>query len=94
MNLSLITREAVLNAMAECDHVGRDRFLEMYGFERARRYVLRHDGVHYDSKAIIGVAHRYVTGHPLTAGEFSGGRRTVGRLLTRLGFDVVTDGPR
>ncbi len=79
--------------MAECDHVGRDRFLERYGFERARQYFLYHDGVHYDSKAIIGVAYRYVTGRPLAAGQFSGGQRTVGRLLEHLDFKVVTDEP-
>ncbi|WP_433228286.1 hypothetical protein [Actinomadura formosensis] len=93
MDLSVITREAVLEAIAECDRLGRDRFLEHYGFDPARRYFLHHDGVHYDSKAIIGVAHRYVTGRPLTADQFSGGRQTVGQLLTRLGFEVVTDEP-
>lgn len=93
MDLSAITREAVLDAIAECDQLGRDRFLEQYGFERARRYFLHHVGVYYDSKAIVGVAHRYVAGRPLTAGEFSGGQQTVGRLLARLGFKVVTDEP-
>lgn len=93
MDLTPITREAVLEAMAECDRIGRDRFLERYGFERARRYFLYHDGLHYDSKAIVGVAHRHVAGRPLTADEFSGGRQTVGRLLTNLGFEVVIDEP-
>ncbi|MFF4242702.1 hypothetical protein ACFYYL_43135 [Actinomadura geliboluensis] len=93
MDLSPITREAVLDAMAECDHIGRDRFLERYGFERARRYFLHHDGVHYDSKAIVGVAYRHVAGRPLAADEFSGGQQTVARLLKRLDFKVVTDEP-
>lgn len=87
MDLSVITREAVLDAIAECDRVGRARFLERYGFEPARRYFLRHDGVYYDSRAIVGVAHRFVTGRPL----ISGGRQTVDRLLAHLGFEVVVD---
>jgi 5-methylcytosine-specific restriction protein A len=93
MDLSPITREAVLDAIAECDRLGRDRFLEEYGYDPARRYLLHYNGVYYDSKAIVGVAYRSVAGRPLTAGEFSGGRQTVGRLLTRLGFEVVTDEP-
>ncbi|MDL4816597.1 HNH endonuclease signature motif containing protein [Actinomadura opuntiae] len=93
MGLSVITREAVLDAVAECDRLGRDRFLEQYGFERARRYLLHYGGAFYDSKAVVGVAHRYVTGRPLSAGEFSGGQQRVGRLLERLGFDVVAEEP-
>lgn len=87
----MVTREAVLSAIAECDELGRERFLERYGFDPARQYFLRHDGVYYDSKAIVGVAYRYVAGRPLTADQFSGGRQTVVRLLTRLGFEVVND---
>ncbi|MFI0354362.1 HNH endonuclease [Actinomadura sp. 9N407] len=93
MDLSPITREAVLDAIAECDRLGRDRFLAEYGFDPARRYLLHFNGVYYDSKAIVGVAYRSVAGRPLTAREFSGGRQTVGRLLTRLGFEVVIDEP-
>ncbi|RAY10732.1 hypothetical protein DPM19_33575 [Actinomadura craniellae] len=93
MDLSPITREAILQAIAECDRLGRDEFLERYGFERARRYVLIHDGSHYDSKAITGVAYRYVAGNPLKASEFSGGRQTVQKLLTGLGFEVVDQDP-
>ncbi|TDE33654.1 HNH endonuclease signature motif containing protein [Actinomadura sp. 6K520] len=93
MDLSAITREAVLSAIVECDELGRHRFLDRYGFDPARQYFLYHDGVYYDSKAIVGVAYRHVTGRPLTAGQFSGGRQTVVRLLTRLGFEVVNDEP-
>ncbi|GAA2619363.1 HNH endonuclease signature motif containing protein [Actinomadura fulvescens] len=93
MDLSSITREAVLEAIAECDRLGRDRFLDEYGFDPARRYLLHYNGGFYDSKAIVGVAYRYVADRPLSAREFSGGHQTVGRLLTRLGFEVVTDEP-
>ncbi|WP_131737248.1 HNH endonuclease signature motif containing protein [Actinomadura roseirufa] len=93
MDLSAITREAVLEAIGECDRLGRGRFLEEYGFDPARRYSLHYNGVFYDSKAVVGVAYRSVAGRPLSAREFSGGRQTVGRLLTRLGFEVIHDEP-
>lgn len=87
--LADITREAVLAALAEHDELGQDQFLDKYGFDRARLYVLVHDGKPYDSKAIVGAAHGYLPGQkPLTAGQFSGGEATVGRLLRRLGFTV------
>lgn len=89
MDLSPITREAVLETTAECDHLGRDRFLKNYGYAPALKYFLHHNGVHYDSKAIVGVAYRSVAGRPLNASEFSGGLQTVVRLLTRLHFKVV-----
>ena len=84
-----ITRQAVLKAVAEYDELGQDQFLDKYGFERARLYVLVHDGNSYDSKAIVGAAHGFLPGQrPLAAREFSGGEATVGRLLRRLGFTV------
>jgi 5-methylcytosine-specific restriction protein A len=87
--LSDISRDAVLKAIAEYDSLGQDGFLERYGFDRARQYLLVHDGKRYDSKAIVGAAHGFLPEeHPLTAGEFSGGEATVGRLLRRLGFTV------
>ncbi len=76
--------------MSECDRLGRDAFLERYGFRRAVEYFLRHDGREYDSKAVVGVAHGYQHPDegPLGPQDFSGGARTVGGLLVRLGFDV------
>lgn len=89
MGLQDITREAILAAVAEYDRLGQDAFLDRYGFDRARSYLLIEDGKSYDSKAIVGVAHGFVQGKdPLTAKEFSGGEATVGRLLRRLGFIV------
>ncbi|TMQ90466.1 HNH endonuclease [Actinomadura soli] len=93
MDLSPITREAVLDAIAECDRLGRERFREEYGFDPARRYLLHYNGAYYDSTAIVGVAYRSVAGRPLSAREFSGGHETVGRLLSRLGFEVISDEP-
>lgn len=89
MSLGSITREAVLKAIEEYDALGQPAFLHRYSFDRARQYVLVHDGKRYDSKAIVGVAHGFLPGKTaLTAGEFSGGKATVGQLLARLGFNV------
>jgi 5-methylcytosine-specific restriction enzyme A len=84
-----IGRDQVLAAIAEYDRLGQDEFLDAYGFQQAREYLLVHDGRAYDSKAIVGVAHGFLPGQrPLKASEFSGGEATVGRLLRDLGFAV------
>jgi 5-methylcytosine-specific restriction endonuclease McrA len=81
-----ITRTAILAAIAEYDRLGQDEFLVEYGFDRARSYLLIHDGKAYDSKAIAGVAHGFLPGErALTTRDFSGGQATVGRLLRGLG---------
>lgn len=91
MTLSDLTdRAAVQKAITEFDRLGRERFLEHYGFGRSRSYVLRYGDHDYDSKAIAGVAHGYQFPDrgPLLASEFSGGEQTVSRVLGRLGFEV------
>lgn len=90
MTLSNINRSAVIQAIDEFDRVGRDAFLEHHGFGRSRAYLLKYDGKHYDSKAILGVAHGYSGGDrlPLRATEFSGGEATVAHTLIGLGFEV------
>ncbi|MBB6121637.1 HNH endonuclease [Nocardiopsis algeriensis] len=88
MPLTDITRDAVLQAIAEYDDLGQDDFLDTYGFKRAVSYDLVHNGRTYDSKAICGVAHKYVTGQALPASKFSGGAATVGKKLSALGFEV------
>jgi hypothetical protein len=62
MGLRDITREAILAAIAEYDRLGQDEFLSRHGFDRARSYLLIHDGKAYDSKAIVGVAHGFLPG--------------------------------
>jgi len=90
-----ITREAVLAAIARYDQLGQEEFLSRYGFDRARQYMLVHEGKRYDSKAIVGVAHGFLPGKDmLAASEFSGGKATVAPLLTRLGFYVDEGGER
>lgn len=91
MSYADITRTAVLQAMEEYDRLGADRFLDVHGFGLSTRYVLRHDGREYASKAIVGVAHGYARPDlgPLASSEFSGGVSGAARVLLDLGFDVV-----
>jgi hypothetical protein len=88
----LTSREAVKSAIEECDRLGRDNFLQTYGFQPARKYVLIFNGRKYDSKAIAGVAYRHQfpnRGH-LTAHMFSGGitRNGAATRLRELGFEI------
>lgn len=82
---------AVLRAIEEADALGRQGFLDKYGFRPSREYFLQHNGNHYDSKAIAGAAYGYQ--HPaegsLKPSDFSGGESTVRRKLEDLGFNVV-----
>ena len=90
MGLGDIQYDDILAATEEFRRLGRDNFLQTYGFGRARSYELVLDGMRYDSKAIAGVAHGHATGDFLTAGDFSGGAATVARRLRDLGFVVET----
>ena len=93
MSLKNITRQSVLEAIREFDRIGREDFLNLYGFGNAQDYWLIHDGRKYDSKAIIGVAHGYARPDlgPLENGDFSGGA-TVRSKLEKLNFIVWVDG--
>jgi 5-methylcytosine-specific restriction protein B len=91
MTLADLTEpNAVLKAIEEADALGRQSFLDKYGFSPSRGYLLRHDGRLYDSKAIIGAAHGYQHPErgPLKSTDFSGGEQTVQRKLEQLGFAV------
>ncbi len=98
MSLSDIDRrEYVLQAMAECDLLGRAVFNAKYGYHQAVRYVLVFEGRQYDSKAILGVAHQFIGpgAKPLPPSAFSGGLGTVVKRLSELDFEVIeldTDG--
>ncbi|MBV7651030.1 HNH endonuclease [Streptomyces albidoflavus] len=84
-----ITREGILQAIAEHDRLGRETFLDTYGFRAAASYLLVHEGREYDSKAIAGVAHLYDFGEPLKPSQFSGGLKHAVAWLRREGFTVV-----
>src|SRR5262245_57435829 len=91
----LTSRNAVLDAITECDDLGRDEFLRRYGFEHARAYFLEYRGRRYDSKAIAGVAYgKQFPAQPTpTPDDFSGGDATVARALRDLGFTVTRTAP-
>ncbi|TIT50775.1 MAG: DUF3427 domain-containing protein [Mesorhizobium sp.] len=91
MGFEDIDRSAVLRAIEEYEQLGRPTFLERYGFGKARAYMLEYEGKPYDSKAIVGVAHRYARPDlgPLKAPDFSGGDATVRKKLEQLGFQVT-----
>lgn len=77
-------RSAVLGAIAECDRLGREAFLERYGFAQSSRYALAYEGKHYDPAAIIAVAHREQHGRVL-----EGAVKGAWAVLEQLGFEIV-----
>jgi hypothetical protein len=87
----LTSRTAVESALGEFDSLGRDTFLQKYGFGRSRRYFVSRDGKYYDSKAIAGAAvgFEYPERGPMTNTEFSGGEHGAKAKLEELGFEVV-----
>ena len=88
MTLADVTAEAVLAAVSEFDNLGRDAFLEKYGFGAAKAYFLDINGKLYDSKAIVGVAHGISGDRTWRPEDFSGGEQTVAKRLRELGFTV------
>jgi hypothetical protein len=90
----VVEHHHVRQAAAEYDRLGQDEFLALYGFGRARAYLLIVDGKSYDSKAILGVAFGLATGRPMGPKEFSGGAQHAAAVLRALGFEVrnVRDG--
>ncbi|NUU17241.1 hypothetical protein HP550_08250 [Cellulomonas humilata] len=82
---SAVTRQHILQAIAEYDSRGGDDFLGVYGFAPGG-YPLLHEGRSYDSTAILGVAHRYATGRLASADEVGTGGSAV---LRKRGFDVT-----
>jgi 5-methylcytosine-specific restriction protein B len=90
MALGVLTRESIERAIAEYDELGRDAFLDKYGFGRATHYALVVDGHEYDPKAIAGVAYGFDHPEegPLDNKRFNGGLE-LRRALRPAGFDVV-----
>jgi hypothetical protein len=86
---SAVTRQHLLQAIAEYDSRGGDDFLGVYGFEPCADYPLVHEGRSYDSRAVLGVAHRYATGRLAAADEFGDGMAAAAAVLRKRGFDVT-----
>ena len=83
----LTSRDAVLAAINEFDALGRDAFLEKYGFGSARQYFIQHDHRRYDSKAVAGVAYgkQFPERGPLSSNQFDGGEKAAGgRWIARI----------
>lgn len=89
---SSVTRQHILQAIAEHDDRGAENFLGVYGFVPSGEGPLVHEGRSYDATAILGVAHRYATGRAATAEEFGGGRLGAADILRKRGFDVAGPG--
>jgi len=86
---SSVTRQHVLQALAEYDARGGEEFLEVYGFGPSRGYTLVHEGRSFDARAILGVAHRFATGRLATSDEFSGDMQGAVAILRKRGFEVT-----
>jgi hypothetical protein len=91
----LTSREAVEEALAEFDVLGRDAFLAKYGFGQAGRYFINKDGKHYDAKAVAGAAvgFEHPDRGPMPHTAFSGGEGGANARLRELGFEVVETPP-
>jgi len=84
-----LTQEAVLKAIDEFDVIGREAFLQKYGFGEARGYFLTYEGREYDSKAIAAAAYGFMPGgSALANSDLSGGDKDAVQRLERLGFTV------
>lgn len=85
---SSVTRQHVLDALAEHDQRGAEDFLAAYGFEPDPAHRITHEGTTYDARAVIGVAHRFATGRLATPEEFGSSTDQAIAILRRRGFDV------
>ncbi|WP_406093232.1 HNH endonuclease [Kitasatospora purpeofusca] len=88
MEKGAISRDDILKTLQEYDELGRQAFLDLYGYKEARKYLILHDGKAYDSKAVAGVAHKHQHGRPLACGELSGGLGHAVEWLKREGFRI------
>lgn len=85
---SLTDRNAVEQALAEFDRIGRFSFLEKYGFGEAKEYFLVTETGNYDSKAIFAAAYELEHGVRLSSEDFVGGKHGAARWLAELGYAI------
>ena len=86
---SAVSRQHILQAIAEYDERGGDAFLGVYGFGPTPELQLVHEGRSYHSTAILGVAHRFATGRLATSDEFHDDMAAAAAVLRRRGFEVA-----
>lgn len=81
-----IKKQDIRQAIAECKRLGELNFLDAYGFSPARTFLLAHGGRYFQSKAIVGVAHKFSNKTALRNSRFSGGAKHSAAVLRNLGF--------
>jgi len=84
-----VTRQHILQAIAEYDTRGRDDFLGVYGYSATPGYALVHEGSSYDLPAVLGVAHRFATGRVAPSDEVTGSIAAATTILRKRGFEVT-----
>lgn len=84
---SSVLRQHVIQTLVEYDTRGGEEFLRLYGFTAQPEYTVVHEGLSYDARAVLGVAHRLATGRLAPADEFHGMDAAVA-LLRKRGFEV------
>ncbi len=88
-NFDKVKRQHVLQALAEHDNLGAGAFRQRYGFGPIRDFVILHEDQAYDSKAVLGAAHRYATGTPARSGDIAGGKSGAAKILAALDFEIL-----
>ena len=84
-----LSRKAVLRAIDEFDELGREAFLQRYGYNRSRHLWIVHEGRRYDLKAVWAAAHvEPGTPLPVSMPKPSNSRHDVKPQLEKLGFTV------
>lgn len=85
----------MLRAIEEFDRLGRDAFLEKYGFRPSTHLYVKHAGRRYDIKALAGATHGFAdpAAGALKNSAFSSGKPLVD-LFRRLGFEVESTSDR
>lgn len=89
MPLKALTDRGVVDAaIEEFDTLGREAFLQKYGFGEAKDYFLLTDTGRYDSKAIFAAAYERQHGESLGPDDFTGGKAGAGKWLHDVGYTV------
>ncbi|MEL7975047.1 hypothetical protein AAG589_04225 [Isoptericola sp. F-RaC21] len=84
-----MTRQHILRAIEEHDDRGTDAFIGVYGFTRNPGHTFVHEDRAYDSKAVLGVAHKFATGSPARPEDLVDAKCDDAAILRKHGFDVI-----
>lgn len=84
-----MTRQHVLQAIAEHDSRGTEEFGALYGVDPSPGIRLSHDGRMYEVRALLAAAHRYATGRLATPEEVGHELAAAVAILRKRGFDVT-----